>query len=148
MTHNFGIHKALNKKWITLHSYDRINLYDLDAILTLIACFNVLLLGGLLHQKNCFLDRWDEFGSEFPKVRLGQHLGGSLEKVLCKTHLERTLTRVKVLKIFWRQFNIFTKVILQEENTSIYRKKMKYPQARGTKQKPKTSMVMEERLGL
>jgi len=56
---------------------------------------------------------------------LSQHLGGSLEKVTCKTHLERTLTRVEVLNIFWQQFNIFIKIILHEENTSIYKKKIK-----------------------
>ena len=49
----------------------------------------------LMQQKNCCCGcmRW-RFGGKFSKVRLGQHLGGSLEKVLCKTHLERTLTRV------------------------------------------------------
>jgi len=47
-----------------------------------------------------WLNGW-RFGGEFFKVSLGQHLRESLEKVLCKTHLERTLTRVKVLKTFW-----------------------------------------------
>jgi len=57
-------------------------------------------------------------------MRLGQQLGGSLEKVFCKTRLERTLTRVKLVKkIFWQQFNILIKVILQGEITSNYRKK-------------------------
>jgi len=80
----------------------------------------------LMLRKNFYYGymRW-RFRCEFSKVKLGQHLGGSLEKVLYKTHLERTLTRVVVLKIFWRQFNIFINVILQEENTSIYRKKLR-----------------------
>jgi len=70
----------------------------------------------LMQRKNCYscCMRW-RFGGEFFKVRLSQHLGDSLQKVLCKTHLERTLTRVDVLKIFWQQFNIFIKVILQKE---------------------------------
>jgi len=57
-------------------------------------------------------------------MRLGQHLGESLEKVLCNNHLERIFTSVEVLKISWQQFNIFIKVILQEKRTSIYRKKL------------------------
>jgi len=47
--------------------------------------------------QNCCLDMWDGFESEFLKVKLGQHIGGRLKRVLGKTHLAR-----EVLKIIWQ----------------------------------------------
>ena len=63
-------------------------------------------------MKNCCCGciRWG-FGGEFFKVGLGQHLGESLEKVLCKTHLEPWQE-----KKFWKYF----------DNNSIYSSKLFY----------------------